>query len=171
MADAEDSALREAIRTESGRIHESAVFSAQGQLEAGKGWRGIHWALGALTAGLSATAAVLTFAADAQLATGILAVISAVAVTTLTGARPDKLSEQAHTLGNGYVSLRNDVRRLRDIDSLIEPLPELRERLEDLSRRASELNHAADAVPRWAYLLTKRNIEKDVGQNFEEDAT
>lgn len=162
-------ALREAIRSEAGRIHESAIFSAQGQLEAGKGWRTLHWSLGALTAGLSTASAVITFASGVQLLSGVLAVLSAIAVTVLTGARPDKLSEQAHGLGNGYLALRNDARRLRDVACLVDPLPELREALDELARRVIELNYAADAIPRWAYLLSKRNIEKDGGQRFEED--
>lgn len=169
MTEPSDAALRGAIRTEADRIHESAVNSAQGQLEAGKGWRALHWGLGALTAALSAAAAVITFASSVQVLSGILAILSAITVTLLTGARPDKLSEQAHNVGNGYVSLRNDARRLRDVSVRVDPLPELRDAVEDLSRRASGLNHAADAIPRWAYLLSKRNIEKDGGQRFEAD--
>lgn len=160
---------RKAIRAEADRIHESAVFSAQGQLEAGKGWRTLHWVLGALTAGLSTASAVITFATGVQLLSGVLAILSAIAVTVLTGTRPDKLSEQAHGLGNDYLALRNDARRLRDVAGIVDPLPELREGLDELARRAFELNHAADAIPRWAYLFARRNIEKDGGQQFEED--
>lgn len=161
--------MRETIGAEADRIHESAVSSAQGQLEASKGWRVLHWGLGALTGALSTASAVITFASGVQVFSGILAIFSAISVTFLTGARPDKLSEQAHDVGNRYLSLRNDARRLRDISVPVDPLPELRETLEDLSRRISELNHAADAIPRWAYLLSKRNIKQDGGQRFQVD--
>ena len=38
MTDAADASQRDAIHTEVSRIHESAVYSAQGQLEAAKLW-------------------------------------------------------------------------------------------------------------------------------------
>lgn len=83
---------RAAMQAEVARVHESAVFSAQGQFEAVKAWRAPHRTLGVLTAALSTLAAVLTFAADAQIASGILAVVAA--------------------RGNDYTALRNDSRRL-----------------------------------------------------------
>lgn len=169
MADPSDASQREAIRAEVSRIHESAVHSAQGQFEAAKRWRMLHWGLGALTAGLSTAAAVITFASDAQVVSGVLAILAAIAAAVLTCTRPDRLAEKAQGSGNGYTTLRNDARRVRDIAVSSEPLPVLRETLNDLAARASDLNHAADVIPRWAYLLAKRNIETDGGQRFEAD--
>lgn len=57
---------RGAVRAEASRIHESAVFSAQGQFAAANGWRLVHWSLAVLAAGLSSGTAVITFADGAQ---------------------------------------------------------------------------------------------------------
>lgn len=161
-------AQRTAIRAEISRIHESAVTSAQGQFEAAKLWRLLHWALGGLTAGLSTAAAVLVFASDAQAVTGLLAVLAAIAAAVLTSARPEKLAERAQGSGNGYTALRNAARRVRDIQVPADPLPELRAALVDLADRASELDHAAEPIPRWAYKRARRNA-REGGQTFEVD--
>ncbi|MGW8437666.1 SLATT domain-containing protein [Nocardiopsis sp. NPDC055879] len=171
MTDPAGVAQREEIRVEIVRVHESAVFSAQGQFEAAKFWRMLHWGIGALTAGLSTTAAVITFAADAQICSGVLAVAAAIAAAVLTGTRPDNLAQRAQNSGNAYTTLRNDARRLRHIGVPADPVPELRDALTELAARASELDHAADPIPRWAYRLAKRNIERDGGQTFEADRT
>lgn len=168
MAD-EAAVERDAIRKELSRIHESAVLSSQGQFEAAKMWRAIHWGLGALTAALSTTAAVITFASGSQIASGVLAVLAAIAVSFLTGIRPDRLAERAQTSANDYIALRNDARRLRDIRVATDPLAELREALESLAEQAASIDQAADSIPRRGYLLAKRNIEQDGGQSFEVD--
>lgn len=169
MVDRARDAQRDAIRTEGFRIHESAVFSAQGQFEAAKVWRWVHWGLGSLTAALSTAAAVITFASDVQVVSGVLAVLAAIAAAVLTGSRPDKLAERAQISGSGYTTLRNDARRFRDIAVPSDPLPALRDALAELSGRSSDLDHSADVIPRWAYLRAKRNIEADGGQRFEVD--
>lgn len=169
MTDAADASQRNAIHTEVSRIHESAIYSAQGQLEAAKLWRGLHWTLGALTAAMSALAAVMTFAGNAQIASGVLAVLAAIAAAVMTGARPDRLAERAQASGNDYTSLRNDARRLRDIEAPVDDLPQVRNELLRLAEKASDLDRAADPIPRLAYLLAKGNIERDKGQQFEVD--
>ena len=162
---------RAAIHAEVARVHESAVFSAQGQFEAAKAWRTLHWTLGVLTAGLSTLAAVLTFATDAQVASGILAVVAAIAAALLTSSRPDKLAERAVARGNDYTTLRNDARRVLHVQVPSDEISVLREALDGLAERASDLDHASDPIPRFAYNRAKRNIERDGGQQFEVDAS
>lgn len=165
-----ESSQRESIRGEVSRIHESAVYSAQGQFEAAKAWRTIHWSLGGLTAALSTLAAVLTFATDSQVASGILAVLAAVAAAVLTTSHPDKLAELAVARGNDYTTLRNDARRLLHIQVPSDPIATLREALDGLAARASDLDHISDPIPRFAYKKAKRNVEQDGGQRFRADA-
>lgn len=162
---------RAAIHAEVARVHESAVFSAQGQFEAAKAWRTLHWTLGVLTAGLSTLAAVLTFATDAQVASGILAVVAAIAAALLTSSRPDKLAERAVARGNDYTTLRNDARRVLHVQVPSDEISVLREALDGLAERASDLDHTSDPIPRFAYNKAKRNIDRDGGQQFEVDAS
>lgn len=166
MTTESDAAQRAAIRDEASRIQESAVFSAQGQFEAAKAWRAIHWVLGGLAAVISALSAVLTFASDVQVAGGALAIIAALAAAVLTTSRPDRLAERASARGNDYTTLRNDARRLLHVQVPNEPIAVLRKTLDSLANRASELDHAADPIPRFAYKAAKRNIEGDGGQTF-----
>ncbi|MCK9873912.1 SLATT domain-containing protein [Nocardiopsis dassonvillei] len=166
MPEPTDSSQRECIRNEVSRVHESAVFSAQGQFEAAKGWRALHWCLGGLTAALSAFAAVLTFASNAQVLTGILAVAAALAAAILTSSRPDRLAERAEAKANGYTTLRNDARRLHHIHVPHDPIPSLQQALDALAARASDLDHTSDPIPRFAYKKAKRNIEHEGGQRF-----
>ena len=162
---------RAAIHAEVARVHESAVFSAQGQFEAAKAWRTLHWTLGVLTAGLSTLAAVLTFATDAQVASGILAVVAAIAAALLTSSRPDKLAERAVARGNDYTTLRNDARRVLHVQVPSDEISVLREALDGLAERASDLDHTSDPIPRFAYNKAKRTIDRDGGQQFEVDAS
>lgn len=171
MGESQEPSQRAAIRAEVARILESAVFSAQGQFEAAKAWRTLHWTLGVLTAGLSTLAAVLTFATDAQIASGILAVVAAIAVAVLTSSRPDKLAERAVARGNDYTTLRNDARRLLHVQVPNDEIGVLREALDKLAGRAFDLDHTSDPIPRFAYNKAKRNIERDGGQQFEVDVS
>ncbi len=171
MGESQEPSQRAAIQAEVARILESAVFSAQGQFEAAKAWRALHWSLGVLTAGLSTLAAVLTFATDAQIASGILAVVAAIVAAVLTSSRPDKLAERAVARGNDYTTLRNDARRLLRVQAPNDEIGVLREALDGLAGRASDLDHTSDPIPRFAYDKAKQNIERDGGQQFEVDAS
>lgn len=165
-----DDAQRTAIRGEASRIHESAVFSAQGQFEAAKVWQTVHWSLGGFVAMISALSAVLTFASEAQVLSGALAVLAALAAAVLTTGRPDRLAERAAARGNDYTALRNDVRRLLRVQIPSDSVPALRKRLDSIAGRASGLDQEADPIPRFAYKAAKRNIEGDGGQTFSADA-
>jgi hypothetical protein len=112
----------------------------------------------------------LTFATDSQVASGILAVLAAVAAAVLTTSHPDKLAELAVARGNDYTTLRNDARRLLHIQVPSDPIATLREALDGLAARASDLDHISDPIPRFAYKKAKRNVERDGGQQFRADA-
>lgn len=166
--DSED-AQRTAIRDEASRIHESAVFSAQGQFEAAKVWGTVHWSLGGFVAVISALSAVLTFASEVQMLSGALAVLAALAAAVLTTGRPDRLAERAAARGNDYTALRNDVRRLLSVHAPNDSISALRKRLDGIAGRAAGLDQEADPIPRFAYKAAKRNIEGDGGQTFRAD--
>lgn len=169
MRPGDDQNQRIALRDEASRIHESAVYSAQGQFEAAKFWRKLHWILGVLTAVLSSSAAVLTFATEQQAVSGVLAIGAALVAAVLTGVRPGTLAERAQSAANGYTTLRNDVRRYRDIRISTDSIDELRSALEELASRASELDSNADPIPRKSYDRSKQNIEREGGQSFKVD--
>ena len=145
MGESEEPLQRTAIQAEAARILESAVLSAQGQFEASKTWRTLHWTLGALTAGLSALSAVLTFAADAQVTSGILAVVAAMVAAVFTSSRPDRLAERASARANDYTTLRNDARRLLYVQVPNDGLDVVREALSEIAGRVSDLDHTGSS--------------------------
>ena len=96
--------------------------------------------------------------------------LAAIVAAVLTSSRPDKLAERAVSRGNDYTTLRNDARRVLHLQVSSDEVCVLREALEGLAGRASDLDHTSDPIPRFAYNRAKRNIERDGGQQFEVDA-
>ena len=74
------------------------------------------------------------------------------------------------TRGNDYTALRNDARRVLHVQVPFDEISALREALDGLAEHASDLDHASDPIPRFAYTRARRNIERDGGQQFEVDA-
>lgn len=164
-----DQSIRTAVWSESARIHESAVYSAQGQFEAAKRWHITHWCLGGFAAASSAVSGVLTFATEnLQVLAGVLAIAAALAAAVHTTMTPDKRAERAQVSGNDYTALRNDVRQFRDVRVKADPVEALKEELKNLAARASEIDHRADPIPRFAYKRAQENIAGG-GQRFEVD--
>lgn len=97
--------------------------------------------------------------------------VAAIAAAILTSSRPDKLAERAIARGNDYTTLRNDARRLLHVQVPNDEIRALREALDGLAGRASDLDHTSDLIPRFAYNKAKRNIERKGGQQFEVDAS
>lgn len=168
MAESE-SDQRMSMRDEADRIHESAMYCAQGQYEAAERWRLLHWAFGATAATLSAASAIITFAAGAAIWSGILALAAAFIAAVMTGVRHDRLAERAQTSGNQYTSLRNDARQFRDIAVPNDDVPVLRHALTALTSRAAEIDGASDLIPTWAIERARANIENG-NQDFRADS-
>jgi hypothetical protein len=93
-------------------------------------------------------------------AAGILALCAAglgAVMTTLNAARR---AEQAHVAANGYLSLRNDARRLRTIELLGLEFDDAKQALAELTERENEINQAAPIPSRFAFRRGKRNIKR-----------
>lgn len=152
---------KSAIESELLRIEESATYSSQSQFEQAKFWRGTNLALGTPAAVLAAVAGATGLASTTGRTTAaILALIAAglgAVMTTLNAARR---AEQAHVAANAYLSLRNDVRRLRTIDLPVLVYETLRQEFQELAARETEINQSAAIPSRFAYWLGKRNIER-----------
>lgn len=163
--------LRAAIDAEAQRLHESAMYSAQGQFEASKAWRAWNWLLGGLTGAASGLAGVLTFATDGlQTLSGCLALAAAVTAAADTTTKPDKRAERAHASANEYLSIQAAVRKFQALDVPTKDLQDLRQTLDDLSARVDAVNKASDPIPGFGYKAAKRNITKG-GQSYAVDAS
>lgn len=159
------------VRAEASRLHESAVWSSQGQFEAAKLWRSVNWTVGLLATATSLVAGVLAFAQNQQFWIGLLAISGALGTAVQTTLNPGRRSESAQDSAQQYLALRNRARQLRDIHAETQSADSLTERLESLTADFAQVDSAADPIPRWSYRRAKRNIEREGGQQFEVDRT
>jgi hypothetical protein len=142
------------------RIHESALYSAQGQFEQAKLWRGINLLLGAPAAAAAAVAGGTGLSGHAGYWPGILALIAAALSATLTTLNASRRMTQSQASGNAYLQLQTAARQLLSIDIVTMTRDEARTELRNLTNSRDELNKTADQPSRFAYWLAQRNVKK-----------
>ena len=152
----------EDLATELKRIEESADYSSQTQFEQAKLWRIGNWLFGLPAAALAAVAGgaglsdLVGLKVTAAMALGA-AGLGAIA-TTLSAS---KRAEEARIAGNRYLGLRNDARRMRQIDIHASQAYEAaRDALQQLCDREAEVGQIAPLPSRVAFWLARRNIDK-----------
>lgn len=156
------------IAVEADRIHESALWSAQGQFEQAKLWRLINLALGVPAAALAAISGGTALAGDVGVWPGILALAAAAFSATLTTVNASRRMTQAQASANAYLQLQTAARQFLTIDLVGMGYEEARDTLRNLTNTRDELNKTADPPGRLAYKLAGRNIEGG-GQSYAAD--
>jgi hypothetical protein len=152
--------LAQALETEAQRIEEDSEYSAKRHFNSCDLWSWTHYLLGgpaALLAACATTAIVKNHAESAQL----LALAATLFSGLLTFLKPNDRAAQHRTVGNQYLSLRNDSRMFREID-LHESIDEGKksERLRRLAQRRNDLNSTAPTTPGWAFRKAREGIEQ-----------
>ncbi|WP_257226411.1 SLATT domain-containing protein [Rhodococcus opacus] len=159
-------------------MHESALYSAQYQLEQAKIWRAINLWLGAPAAVSAALAgsAILSssdngtlLGASNELGAGLLALFSAALSSILTTVNASRRTTQSQASGNAFLQLQTESRQFILVDLKHLSFDDARARLESITTSRNELNSTADPVGRLAYWKAKRNIEKSGGQTYAVD--
>lgn len=162
------------IGAEAQRIHESAMYSSQGQFEQAKIWRGVNLWLGIPAAVLAALAgsAVLSsgdwsiLGMGGSTLGGLLALASAALTAILTTMNASHRHTQSQASGNAFLQLQTAARQFAAIDILTLPYEDARDTLESLTNSRDELNKTADAPGHVAYFKAKKNIERSQGQTY-----
>jgi len=157
-----DQKIKAKILKEAKRIEEDCLHSAKGHFYAAQCWGNIHFWIGipAVILAAIAGASALSQFDNHNIVAGILAIIVAALTAVATFLNPNEKAIAHHYAGNQYISLRNNVRILYDIDlDLIDEKESLGE-LKDLNRQRNELNQKLLQIPRWAYKKAKKGIEK-----------
>ncbi|WP_369028999.1 SLATT domain-containing protein [Streptomyces adonidis] len=158
-----------AIAEEAERIHESALFSAQGQFEQAKLWRLINLIIGVPAAILGAIAGGTSLAgSEWGNWPGYLALTAAALTATLTTVNASRRMTQAQSSGNAYLQLQTQARQFLAIDLVDMPKEDARTILQNLTNSRDELNKTADPPGRIAYWRAKRNISRG-GQRYAVD--
>lgn len=158
------------IAQEVDRIHESALWSSQGQFEQMKLWRAMNIVLGLPAAVLAAIAGGTGLAAVSHTATpGVLALISAGFGAALTALNPSRRVSTAQAAANAYLGIQTDARQLLTIKLSALSRDDALDELQTLTARRDEVTGTADPPSTYAYWRSKRNISKSGGQSYETD--
>ncbi|GAA3218045.1 hypothetical protein GCM10010488_17010 [Oerskovia jenensis] len=160
---------RKAISDELDRLEERAMWSAQGQFERSKVWRGVNLWIGAPSAVCAAIAGGLTLATDSlNLIGGILALAAAAGGGVLTAVNAAARADRASTAGNAYLEIQTAARQARLIDLPTLEIEDARQVLSELTARIDEQNKSAEPTSKGNYLRASRNIEAG-GQDYDVD--
>lgn len=145
------------------------MYSAQGQFERAKFWRGVNLSLGVGAAVLAAVAGVIGLASDrARILSGLLALVAAGIVSVLTTINADRRHSQAAAAANAYLEIQTAARQLHAVDLLHLEYDTARVHLAELTARRDEINKTADMPSRRAYRRAQANIERG-GQEYSVD--
>jgi hypothetical protein len=158
------------IGEEIDRIHESAVYSAQGQFEQMKLWRSMNILLGTPAAVLAAIAGGTGLSAGNHgSATGVIALISAGFGAALTALNPSRRVSSSQAAANAYLGIQTDARQLMTIKLSSLTRDDALDALSELTARRDEVIRTADPPSTYAYWRSKRNVVAG-GQKYEVDA-
>ena len=158
------------IANELDRLHESVVWSGQGQFEQMKLWRMGNIVLGMPAAVLAAISGGTGLAARSVTATpAILALIAAGFGAALTTLNPSRRTTQAQSAASAYLEIQTAMRQLLTVDLIHASREDAREQLDKLTARRDEVNRTADPFSTYAYWRAKRNIARG-GQSYEVDS-
>jgi hypothetical protein len=149
------------IGQELSRLHESVLWSAQGQFEQMKLWRAMNAVFGIPAAVLAAISGGTGLAADKHTATpAVLALVAAGFGAALTTLNPSRRVSQAQAAAGAYLELQTACRQLLLVDLATLAKDDAREQLGTLSARRDEVNRTADPPGLYAHWRARRNIEK-----------
>jgi hypothetical protein len=148
------------IAQELDRLHESVLWSAQGQFEQMKLWRSLNLVLGVPAAVLAAISGGTGLAAkEVTPVPAVLALIAAGFGAALTTLNPSRRVTQSQAAGNAYLELQTALRQLLTINLVDMSKQDAVDALANLSARRDEVNRTADPPNRYAYWMSKRNID------------
>lgn len=157
------------IASELQRLEESATYSAQGQFEQAKYWRGLNVVLGVPTSALAAISGGTGLAGVAgRVPAAVLALIAAGLGAVLTTVNASRRTTQAHAAATTYLGIQADCRQLRMIDLPGLASDEARSQLSDLTSRWKEANTTSEIPSFYAYWRGKKNLKKG-RQRYEVD--
>lgn len=160
----------EPLADEIDRLHESALWSSQGQFEQMKLWRLANLVLGVPAAVLAAIAGGTGLASqNHHVRSAVLALLAAGFGAALTTLNPSRRVTQAHAAANAYSEIQTAARQLLTIDLVHLSYEDARTELANLSDRRDEVNKTADPPSLPARLRAKRGITKNGGQTYEVD--
>jgi len=154
------------LADEINRIHESCLWSSQGQFEQMKLWRSLNLVFGVPAAILAAIAGGTGLAGNNTHVPGVLALISAGFGAALTTLNPSRRVTQSQASANAYLELQTAARQLLLVKLVTLSEEDAHTELDNLTERRDDANKTADPPSTYAYWRAKRNIQKGGGQTY-----
>lgn len=153
--------IQKAISDEASRIEEDSLFSAKGHYNTESCWKLSHYILGGIAALSGAIAGGSAFS-DCVWLTAIAGGLSGLTAAALTFFNPSEKAQEHKASGDCYCALKNDARIFRTIElPQIEGEKEATEKLQELSRRRTELSASSLGIPTFAYEKARRHIDDE----------
>ncbi len=156
------------IAAEADRIHESALWSSQGQFEQAKFWRLVNLLFGVPAAVLAAISGGTSLSGHLGAWAGVLALLAAACSAVMTTVNASRRMTHAQASANAYLELQTAARQFLTIDLASMTYEDASESLRNLTNTRDELNKTADPPGRLAYKRSIKNITGG-GQTYEAD--
>lgn len=145
------------------------MWSAQGQFEQAKQWRGINLALGLPASALAAVSGATALASTAgRIVAGLMALGAAAFGALLTTVNASHRTNRASAAANAYLEIQTAARQARMVDLPDLTIEEARSLLAELTARRDEQNKTAEPINRLAYSRATRNLKRG-GQQYAVD--
>jgi hypothetical protein len=158
------------IAREVDRLHESVLWSAQGQFEQMKVWRTFNFIFGVPAAVLAAISGGTGLAATHFTQTpAILALVAAGFGAALTTLNPSRRVSQSQAAGNAYKELQTLARQLLLVRIVDLSREDALDELATITGRYDEVNKTSDPPSYYAYWRAKRSITTHGRQSYEVD--
>jgi hypothetical protein len=147
------------IQKECERIEEDMLHSGKSHYNAASMWAWVHYLIGIPMTICAAWAGINAFSDDPHLS-GYLALTTAAlaALQTFMGASDKSIKHK--NAGNGYFSVKNTARFLREVEMDDLGKTKAVTKLRDLMKKRDELNNISPSIPYPAFLLARRSIDK-----------
>ncbi|MEY4980418.1 MAG: hypothetical protein RLZZ352_2688 [Pseudomonadota bacterium] len=150
-----EAAIKEAIR-----IEEDCIFSAKSHFNASDVWLHRHYYIG-VPATLLGAAAGAAFVKNQTEFAAIFSLVSTILTGLTTFLKPSEKASLHKSIGDQYLSLRNDARIFREIEiSTLTKAATIQEGVKSLSKRRSSLNQGSPQIPRKAFEKARLGIEQ-----------
>lgn len=147
-----------AIIEEAKRIEENCLYSAKGHYVAAHFWSKFHLWIGVPSVILAAIAGTTAFVKHSTIA-GIISICVTILTAISTFLDPKQRNSSHFAAANNYDTLQSSVRRFWSIECRSGASEDLlTHKLDDFSVERDRLNRESPQIPRWAFIIAKKNI-------------
>lgn len=149
-----------ALRRESERLEEDAIYSSKGHFNAEDTWVRRNYWLGVPATALSAVAGATLIKSQPEWATAFT-LLASLLTGLMTFLKPNERAAMHRAAAGQFLALRNDARLFREIELLQSDRQDnLAERLKELAATRNELNLKSPSIPRRAFVAARKGIEE-----------